>query len=148
MWVKSEFTNSLFTHIAGGYREVEIPSPIPNLEVKHFIADNTAGSPCGNVSRCQLLSIVSQKDYLFKAQFYSYKLLLIYTLIRVSLGRSFFFSPSFTFAFLTSIYLFTINNERSWYYNFFVHNKDAISKCKIKLIRRMNVSINITRYNL
>ena len=26
-------------------REVEIPSPIPNLVVKHFIADNTAGSP-------------------------------------------------------------------------------------------------------
>ena len=32
-------------NFAGGYREVEIPSPIPNLEVKHFIADNTAGSP-------------------------------------------------------------------------------------------------------
>ncbi len=44
----------LFTRIAGGYREVEIPSSIPNLEVKHFIADNTAGSPCGNVGRCQL----------------------------------------------------------------------------------------------
>jgi len=29
---------------------------IPNLEVKHFIADNTAGSPGGNVGRCQLLS--------------------------------------------------------------------------------------------
>ena len=57
--MKSEFTNSLFTHIAGGYREVEIPSPIPNLEVKHFIADNTAGSPCGNVSRRQLLSFLS-----------------------------------------------------------------------------------------
>ncbi len=47
----------LITHIAGGNREVEIPSPIPNLEVKHFIADNTAGSPCGNVGRCQLLSL-------------------------------------------------------------------------------------------
>ena len=47
----------LFTlNFAGGYREVEIPSPIPNLEVKHFIADNTAGSPGGNVGRCQLLS--------------------------------------------------------------------------------------------
>ena len=42
------------SQFAGGYREVEIPSPIPNLEVKHFIADNTAGFPCGNVSRCQL----------------------------------------------------------------------------------------------
>ena len=50
------FYNMLITHIAGGNREVEIPSPIPNLEVKHFIADNTAGSPCGNVGRCQLLS--------------------------------------------------------------------------------------------
>ena len=44
------------TQFAGGYREVEIPSSIPNLEVKHFIADNTAGSPGGNVGRCQLLS--------------------------------------------------------------------------------------------
>ena len=45
-------------NFAGGYREVEIPSPIPNLEVKHFIADNTAGSPGGNVGRCQLLSFL------------------------------------------------------------------------------------------
>ena len=46
---------SLFdTHIAGGFSEVEIPSPIPNLEVKHFCADNTAGPPCGNVGRRQL----------------------------------------------------------------------------------------------
>ena len=57
----------LFTlNFAGGYREVEIPSPIPNLEVKHFIADNTAGSPGGNVGRCQLLSL------LIKAFTYSY----------------------------------------------------------------------------
>ena len=47
-------TGYFYSQFAGGYREVEIPSPIPNLEVKHFIADNTAGSPCGNVSRCQL----------------------------------------------------------------------------------------------
>ena len=52
------FYNMLITHIAGGNREVEIPSPIPNLEVKHFIADNTAGFPCGNVGRCQLLSLL------------------------------------------------------------------------------------------
>lgn len=45
-------------NFAGGYREVEIPSPIPNLEVKHFIADNTAGSPGGNVGRCQLLVFI------------------------------------------------------------------------------------------
>ena len=52
----TEFILLFFTlNFAGGYREVEIPSPIPNLEVKHFIADNTAGSPGGNVGRCQLL---------------------------------------------------------------------------------------------
>ena len=70
MWVKSELNSSLFTHIAGGFSEVEIPSPIPNLEVKHLCADNTADFICGNVGRCQLLSIVSQKDiHLFKAHF-------------------------------------------------------------------------------
>ena len=47
-------------NFAGGYREVEIPSPIPNLEVKHFIADNTAGYPGGNVGRCQLLSFFTK----------------------------------------------------------------------------------------
>ena len=68
----SEFTGFTFhlsLNFAGGYREVEIPSPIPNLEVKHFIADNTAGSPGGNVGRCQLLSfyskIDSKKDLIF-----------------------------------------------------------------------------------
>ena len=45
------------TQFAGGYREVEIPSSIPNLEVKHFIADYTAPFRCGKVSRCQLLSL-------------------------------------------------------------------------------------------
>ena len=30
---------------SGDYREEEIPSSISNLEVKLFIADNTAGSP-------------------------------------------------------------------------------------------------------
>ena len=39
----------------GGYRGEEIPSPISNLVVKLSIADNTAGSPGGNVGRCQLL---------------------------------------------------------------------------------------------
>ncbi len=65
MWVKrvtllitsNQLLITFFTHIAGGFSEVEIPSSIPNLEVKHFCADNTAGSPCGNVGRCQLLSI-------------------------------------------------------------------------------------------
>ena len=69
-------------NFAGGYREVEIPSPIPNLEVKHFIADNTAGSPGGNVGRCQLLS--------FYTKAFSYTNFSI-----VLLGRSFFFSLLF-----------------------------------------------------
>ena len=34
-----------------------LPSSIPNLEVKHIIADNTAGFPGGNVGRCQLFRI-------------------------------------------------------------------------------------------
>ena len=69
-------------NFAGGYREVEIPSPIPNLEVKHFIADNTAGSPGGNVGRCQLLSF--------------YKSFFLFELIQVLLERSFFFSLPFS----------------------------------------------------
>ena len=85
---------NLTLNFAGGYREVEIPSPIPNLEVKHFIADNTAGSPGGNVGRCQLLSL------LIKAFTYLY-------LQKVFLGRSFFFSLffwvlSFLFLFLST----------------------------------------------
>ena len=43
------------TSNVGGYREEVIPSSISNLEVKLLIADNTAGSPCGNVGRRQLL---------------------------------------------------------------------------------------------
>ena len=73
---------NLTLNFAGGYREVEIPSPIPNLEVKHFIADNTAGSPGGNVGRCQLLS--------FYTKAFSYTNFSI-----VLLGRSFFFSLLF-----------------------------------------------------
>ena len=34
-----------------GYREREMPSPIPNLEAKPLFADNTAGFTCGNVGR-------------------------------------------------------------------------------------------------
>ena len=79
----SAFSLIYFTlNFAGGYREVEIPSPIPNLEVKHFIADNTAGSPGGNVGRCQLLS--------FYTKAFSYTNFSI-----VLLGRSFFFSLLF-----------------------------------------------------
>ena len=69
----------LSLNFAGGYREVEIPSPIPNLEVKHFIADNTAGSPGGNVGRCQLLS--------FFQSFFLFELLYL-----VLLEESFFFT--------------------------------------------------------
>ena len=64
-WFITGFTFHLSLNFAGGYREVEIPSPIPNLEVKHFIADNTAGSPGGNVGRCQLLSFLHKSFYLF-----------------------------------------------------------------------------------
>ena len=74
----------LSLNFAGGYREVEIPSPIPNLEVKHFIADNTAGSPGGNVGRCQLLS--------FFQSFFLFELLYL-----VLLEESFFFTPPFLF---------------------------------------------------
>ena len=56
-------------NFAGGYREVEIPSPIPNLEVKHFIADNTAGYPGGNVGRCQLLSFLFTKAFTYSYSF-------------------------------------------------------------------------------
>ena len=56
-------------NFAGGYREVEIPRPIPNLEVKHFIADNTAGSPGGNVGRCQLLSFLFTKAFTYSYSF-------------------------------------------------------------------------------
>ena len=57
--LSNEYTATVYwlLSFAGGYREEEIPSSISNLEVKLFIADNTAGSPCGNVGRCQLLSI-------------------------------------------------------------------------------------------
>ena len=41
---------------------MEIPSPIPNLEVKHFIADNTAPFGSGNVGRCQLESLFKAKS--------------------------------------------------------------------------------------
>lgn len=78
-------------NFAGGYREVEIPSPIPNLEVKHFIADNTAGSPGGNVGRCQLLSFLL-------------KLFSIWT-FTVLLERSFFFSLVFESYFLCALFL-------------------------------------------
>ena len=87
----------LSLNFAGGYREVEIPSPIPNLEVKHFIADNTAGSPGGNVGRCQLLS--------FFQSFFLFELLYL-----VLLEESFFFTH---FLFIYSFYHF------SWAYLLF-----------------------------
>ena len=41
-----------FDNDAGGHREVEIPVPIPNTEVKHPCADDTAKS--GKVGDCRL----------------------------------------------------------------------------------------------
>ena len=77
-------------NFAGGYREVEIPSPIPNLEVKHFIADNTAGYPGGNVGRCQLLSF-----YIKAFSYLNFKVLL---------ARSFFLASFFTGASCFSLF--------------------------------------------
>ena len=61
---------------------MEIPSPIPNLVVKHFIADNTAGSPGGNVGRCQLI------EFLLNPQ----ELILSYFTLKVGQGKLFYFT--------------------------------------------------------
>ena len=61
---------------------MEIPSPIPNLVVKHFIADNTAGSPGGNVGRCQLI------EFLLNPQ----ELILSYYSFKVGQGKLFYFT--------------------------------------------------------
>ena len=71
-------------NFAGGYREVEIPRPIPNLVVKHFIADNTAGSPCGNVGRCQLIEFLLYP-----------KSLSCLTIVLVGQGKLFYFTSCF-----------------------------------------------------
>ena len=44
-----------FDDDAGGHREVEIPVPIPNTEVKHPCADDTATS--GKVGDCRLFFV-------------------------------------------------------------------------------------------
>lgn len=57
-----------YSEFVGGYTEEAPPSSISNLEVKLFIADNTAGSPGGNVGRCQLFRIFiteALSDYTF-----------------------------------------------------------------------------------
>ena len=64
---------------------MEIPSPIPNLVVKHFIADNTAGSPGGNVGRCQLI------EFLLNPQ----ELILSYYTLKVGQGKLFFYPSCF-----------------------------------------------------
>ena len=61
---------------------MEIPSPIPNLVVKHFIADNTAGSPGGNVGRCQLIEFL----------LYPQELILSYFTLKVGQGKLFYFT--------------------------------------------------------
>ena len=63
----------------GGYREEVIPSSISNLEVKLPIADNTAGSPGGNVGRRQLLRCF------FMLAFYSFLAIFFYFLIYLCL---------------------------------------------------------------
>ena len=63
---------------------MEIPSPIPNLVVKHFIADNTAGSPGGNVGRCQLIEFLLYP-----------KSLSCLTIVLVGQGKLFYFTSCF-----------------------------------------------------
>ena len=41
----------------GGHREVVLPVPIPNTEVKHLIVDDTPNR--GKVERCQLFFILN-----------------------------------------------------------------------------------------
>ena len=104
----------LFIHLslnfAGGYREVEIPSPIPNLEVKHFIADNTAGSPGGNVGRCQLLSFyfneLSFKHILclVLSFFFSLLFLLFHSYTLLGLFEAYLSSPPFTYSKVLLLY--------------------------------------------
>ena len=104
-------------NFAGGYREVEIPSPIPNLEVKHFIADNTAGSPGGNVGRCQLLSIASKKDFhLFQVRIFTMSLALN---IFSCLVLSFFFTPIFYLSLSISTLKVLLGRSFFFYFNFY-----------------------------
>ena len=114
----SVFSLIYFTlNFAGGYREVEIPSPIPNLEVKHFIADNTAGSPGGNVGRCQLLSIASKKVFhLFQVRIFTMSLALN---IFSCLVLSFFFTPIFYLS--LSISTLKVLLGRSFFFTYFFY---------------------------
>ena len=70
---------------------MEIPSPIPNLVVKHFIADNTAGSPGGNVGRCQLIEFLLNPPRAY---------LVLLFIILVGQGKLFYFTSCFLQAFL------------------------------------------------
>ena len=49
-----------YSEFVGDCRDVVIPSSIPNLEVKHIIADNTAKFLGGNVGRCQLFRVFNK----------------------------------------------------------------------------------------
>ena len=63
---KSTINNKIFLKrlTSGIYREVAIPSSIPNLEVKHFISDNTYPCGIGKVGRCQSLVFLEIFFYL------------------------------------------------------------------------------------
>ena len=74
----------------GGYREEAIPSPIPNLEVKSLIADNTADCICGNVGRRQV------------REFDSFFLLIIYPIYYICHT---FFNHTFLIVLISSIKL-------------------------------------------
>lgn len=107
---------------------MEIPSPIPNLVVKHFIADNTAGSPGGNVGRCQLI------EFLLNPQ----ELILSYYTLKVGQGKLFYFTSclyklfylyilylifGFDIYFLVKVIFYIKLIENNHIISFFIFNK-------------------------
>ena len=117
----------LILNFAGGYREVEIPSPIPNLEVKHFIADNTAGSPGGNVGRCQLLSFFKSlalniSSCLRLSFFFSlFSILLLFQFIFLSLFFCFFI-----YCFDLFFYIYLLFGSISYFIVYFLFLANAL----------------------
>ena len=55
---------NVFASLCGGARGRVTPSPIPNLEVKPPIADDTAPVWCGNVGRCHFETFLSFLPFL------------------------------------------------------------------------------------
>ena len=88
---------------------MEIPSSIPNLEVKHFIADNTAGSPCRKRKSLPALSF-----FTYYTGFYPISVL-HWARVRAFFFRSFFRGQRSGFSiqlFSTfSLYIWILNAE-------------------------------------